>query len=739
MDSILIKDVSLIKFSKEYNVENIFFRFLYQLNERDPFELHENLFILNFLLNLTTHGEFYKRVENKLFCNNVEKPEKEAISQTNLKFSFHSIQTPKNKSQIELEEHYLLNRIDHYDRNKTIQIIYEQYLVKYSGKIKKFKIQSIWFLDVLVRMLFEIIDEETVLKLFLHIFHDFIKHSQYNLAFVANNNISLKLLLYFRFEENPTILNQLNLIIADILRNNTKVSHIRVLTNILKYPFDFKETLLAANNLCIFENHEFFKKKAHNPSILKSSLREMSLMIESIVEDHKKFTKEKETLYFSGNSSGIILKNFNSFPVVNFSMIFQIKFEDLTPFQKTFIGDNKKTVSSNESISGGFSIKRSFNLMKNQRTGPRLSDFSKTYSREFNNLTGDHIMEVEIHKILTEEEYPKEIQKISYLWKDTTKKNTPTIFSLYSSENCSLRIFLEDEKSVSEHNQHQKNKKSSKKNLKIVCYKKEKFFEQIFPVYLQEDLWYDFVICSKEVAKKRVLFELFVNGDEIKPYAIQTELFPKEDFEFLKSLNLFTIGCNPPEFLKQNNREMFEDKIELSDCFAGEIRNLLLLDIALNDEENKKALEQIKNVTNFISEKSNNVYKSKNIVLSLDDFSILADIKMGFDFIWFEILNKNEIKYLEIEKIFTMKETPLQSPDIKKNFVNKLLDLFGAKRSQNRKSKIYNDFKIYAKEVTLIENASFFETIFTLGNVEIIFYFFEILSINHNNFPSETK
>lgn len=720
-------------------MENTLFRFLYELNQRDPFELHENLFILNFLLNLTTHGEFYKRIENKLFCNNVEKSEKEAVSQTNMKFSFNSIQTPKNKSQIEFGEHYLLNRIDHYDRNKTIQTIYEQYVFKYSGKTKKFKIQSIWFLDVLARMLFEIIEEETVMRLFLHIFHDFIKLSQYNLAFVANNNISLKLLLYFRFEENPIILTQLKLIISDILRNYTKVSHIRVLSNILKYPFDFKEILLAANNLCIFENRDFFKKKAHNPYILKSALREMSLMIGAIVEDQKKFTKEKETLYFSGNSSGIILKNFNSFPVSNYSIIFQIKFEDLTPFQKTFIGDNKKTVSSNESISGVFSIKRSFNLIKNQRLVPRLSEFSKTYSREFNNASGDPIIEVEIHKILTEEEYPKEIQKISYLWKETTKKNTPTIFSLYSSENSSLRIFLEDEKSVSEHTQQQKIKKSSRKNFKIVCYKKEKSFEQIFPLDLKEDFWYDFVICCKEGAKKKVLFELFVNGNEIKSYPIHTELFPKEDFEFLKSLNLFTIGCNPPEFLKQNKREMFEDKIELSDCFAGEIRNLLVLDIALNDEESKKALEQIKNVTSFISEKSNNVYKSKNIVLSLDDFSILADIKMGFDFIWFEILNKNEIKYLEIEKIFTMKETPLQSPDIKKNFLNKVLDLFGAKRSQNRKSKIYNDFKIYAKEVTLIENTSFFETIFTLGNVEIIFYFFEILASNHNNFSSETK
>ena len=246
--SILIKDVILIKFSKESNVEAIWFQFLYQLNEIDPFETHEILFILNFLLNLTTNGEYYTRIENKLFCNYVAKSCASIQSFQNFnKFSFTSFKmashpNPDNES-FHTNDAFLLNRIDHYDRNKELSLIFEQYIVKFSTKTQKFKINTVWFLDVLLRVLFEIVSEFEIKKLYLYILHDFIKLSNYNLAFLANDAISVKLLIYFRYEEDDKIRKIMSAILLDILKENSKVSHIRILTSILKFPFEFSEII----------------------------------------------------------------------------------------------------------------------------------------------------------------------------------------------------------------------------------------------------------------------------------------------------------------------------------------------------------------------------------------------------------------------------------------------------------------------------------------------------------------
>ena len=133
-----------------------------------------------------------------------------------------------------------------------------------------------------------------------------------------------------------------------------------------------------------------------------------------------------------------------------------------------------------------------------------------------------------------------------------------------------------------------------------------------------------------------------------------------------------------------------------------------------------------------------NFYSSKNVIMSLDDFSILADIKMGFDFMWFEIKNKNEIKFLELEKISEEKKDSVQVPNLKKNFFMKFLEIVSPNKSPTRKNKHYNDFKIFTKEVTLIEKSTFFEILFTLGNMEVLLYVFEII-LSKENKDTETK
>lgn len=731
--SLLIKDVCFIKFSKETNVEIILFKFLYQINETESFELYENLFILNFLINLTTNGEFYKRIENKLFCKSTMNSNTKVYLNQNF-CSFSSAKS-KNQSHFSFDEHFLLNRIDHYDKTKNIQSIYEQYVIKFSKKVCKFKMQTIWFLDVLIRILFEIVKDPLVIKLYLSIFHDFIKVSQYNLAFASNNTISLKLLLYFRFEQCPEIISKISLIIRDLLKNNTKVSHLRVLSNILKFPFDANRILKSVDNSMIFENKEILKTKSNDPETLKFVLSELSGIIKYIVKDYHENTPGRETLYFSGNSSGIILKKFSGFPSKSFSIVFQIKFENLLAFQKQFISETQKNcnISKESSVRDSF-LKRSFNISKIQSV-PRFSNLNKNHLKEFHKIPSDKILEVEINKILNDGSYP-EIQMISTLLKDTPKKYTPTIFSLFSGEHSSLKIYLdEDKKNADTESKIKKSKTISQKKLKISFEKADKF-EQTFLFDFEENKWYDIVLCFKEILKKKIEIELFVDG--IKRSSYKNGELNCDDLEIFNSPDVLAIGCDAMNFLKQKQDLISEENIKLIDCFAGDLKNLMILDISLNEEDSKKIFNMNNTELNAGDDNNSKLFKSKNVVMSLDDFSILAEIKLGFDFAWFEILNKNEIRFLEIEKMLKIKETQLQSPTLKTNVFKKILNFFNIKKSK-RKSKLYNDYKIIVKEVALLENTTFFETLFTLGSVEVIFYLFEIVISKQNKLTLESK
>lgn len=734
----------LIKFSKESNVEGIWFQFLYQLNEIDPLETHELLFIFNFLLNLTTNGEYYTRIESKLFCNSMTQSNTRFQSQQNInQFSFPSFNKftiqEKVNSECFQSDVFILNRIDHYDRNKDVNTIIEQYLIKYSRKTQKFKINMIWFLDVLIRALFEIVSDRQIKKLYLCILHDFIKISNYNLAFLSNDSISLKFLLYFRYEEDTEVRKKISLILTDILKANSKVSHIRVLSSMLKSPLEVSEILKSTNLISIFQDKELLKIKSKNMEIMSDSLRELFYMIINIVEFSKSNLIQKETLCFSGNSSGMILKNFNSFPSTNFSIICQIKFENLMPFKKKFSVDYKKSLK-HESFMDGF-CKRSFNFIKPHQT--RVSELKKP-------ISDDKVIEVEI-KLLDQkkEENAPDIQKYSYLSKDTPKKYRPILFSLFSSSESYLEIFLEDQKSIFDSNVVSNKltcKDPPKKYLKIrfVNTKKEKNYEQSFLHDFKEEEWYDLAISFQRNPKNKNFFEVFLNGIEIMSNDSSGEMLGEYLDEF-KCLNLFSIGCSPPAFLKTNNAGGSSEKnIDLSDCFCGELKNLLILDLALNLEGSKKVLKKLKEEMSF-GEKpektSNQIYSNKNIIMSLDDFTVLADIKMGFDFVWFEIKNKNEIKFLELDKYIQEKIVTEQAQSSKNNnnLFTKFLDIFKFNKPNVRKNKQYNDFKIYTKEVTFIEKNTFFEILFINGNMDVLLYIFEIILSKENKFDSEAK
>ena len=747
----------MIKFSKEFNVESVWFQFLYQLNDIDPFDTYEILFILNFFLNLTTNGDYYKRIENKLFCNFAAKSLRISHSQMTIfqqKPSLPEIQTlksdflmreiPINDSQSSFNEAFLLNRIDHYDRTKDVNIIFEYYITRFSLKTQKLKIQIIWFLDVLIRSLFEIVTNDTIKKLFLYILHDFIKISNYNLSFFSNDPITAKIILYFRYEEEDEIRKKLSSILVDILKNNSRVSHIRILTSILKYQNDAEEILKASNNLMIFEDKNLLKIKSQNQNLLAECFKEFYILMSKMVEYNKENFIQKETLYFSGNSSGMILKNFNVFPANNFSIICQIKFENLMAFEKKFIPFRESNLKSEESLTD--LLKKSFAFIKPHmhmhmhmsQSTHRCSEPKKISKEQ------DKIIEVEVK--LLDDKYKEgipDIQKMSYLSKDSHQSYKPILFSLISADS-SLDIYLEDEKTISDTFTNEKIKHDPKKILKIRFIKGEKLYEQSFIFEFVEGIWYDLVISCK-TGKSKKNFEVFINGTEV-PNKSKGEMLNHYLDDF-KSLNLFSIGCNAPKFLQNNMFNITEESMELNDCFCGDLKNLLILDIPLNLEQSKAVLKKIKNDGNVIlekktsPEKSNpNVYSSKNIIISLDDFSILADIKMGFDFVWFEIKNKNEIKFLELNKFSQEKNDTLQVPDLKKNFLTRFVEIFTPnKKIPIRKSKHFNDFKIYTKEVTLIEKSTFFETLFTLGNMEVLLYVFEIFLSKDNKLDSEIK
>jgi len=401
------------------------------------------------------------------------------------------------------------------------------------------------------------------------------------------------------------------------------------------------------------------------------------------------------------------------------------------PFKKKFSVDYKKSLK-HESFMDGF-CKRSFNFIKPHQT--RVSELKKP-------ISDDKVIEVEI-KLLDQkkEENAPDIQKYSYLSKDTPKKYRPILFSLFSSSESYLEIFLEDQKSIFDSNVVSNKltcKDPPKKYLKIrfVNTKKEKNYEQSFLHDFKEEEWYDLAISFQRNPKNKNFFE--VSNDS------SGEMLGEYLDEF-KCLNLFSIGCSPPAFLKTNNAGGSSEKnIDLSDCFCGELKNLLILDLALNLEGSKKVLKKLKEEMSF-GEKpektSNQIYSNKNIIMSLDDFTVLADIKMGFDFVWFEIKNKNEIKFLELDKYIQEKIVTEQAQSSKNNnnLFTKFLDIFKFNKPNVRKNKQYNDFKIYTKEVTFIEKNTFFEILFINGNMDVLLYIFEIILSKENKFDSEAK
>lgn len=564
----------------------------------------------------------------------------------------------------------------HYDREIVINEALINYMTNFADISKYIRIKIPYFIDMILRFLYEIPDLGNHVKMFyINVFKNLlIDNVCFNAAFLSKDFVIIRLLLCLRIETEEVIRDEINKILALILGNYMNNHQLKAIFHLLHHNVSINEYCQSY----LYNNRSKLNSKfAHRGQInalLSSELdcysnsinlhqnyfdgiQSLLQLLIVLIQQSSENEKSQKQLNFSGQNSGIVITNMR-FPITGFSLMLELVFDNLLTCDK-------------RKLSSLYSSSKTDDLNLQKEISPK-----------------EHLLFLDQKKFIdTNKE--KEPIKEKYL---------PQIISLVSSDsNNFLEIYLNEKREL---------------NIELIDKNKGSLCHETFRHCFEERKKYSILITSNNES-----FQVFINNEEIPSNKVKFHNLT-EKFLYPK---YFSICCSPvkiPDY-KTNKKSIDYKKLlplTIENSLSGTIHSFKLIDKALTPKDIPQCTQKSLNLNLFEFLLKHN-FMSENIWISL---------------------GKSEPCFLENQQVF-VEERIHSRLDLLNRFMNRLnLGGIMTVSTKSNTNPIDNQpFDVKCKGVSYLEKISFLDFLLMFGNVEVFFFMIDLLATDLDFFENE--
>jgi len=602
-----------------------FYHCLTHIYRKDRLLADDILKILNCLFNLASNNEFYYLLESRL--------------------------NPESTTMSEILENL------HRDKD-TFAAIY-------------MNVSNEDFIYIMLKMLFEWDLNPDIKEIYLEILRRTLEESFYNAFICSQGPLVEFLMVCLRRERMEEIKIRIAEILAKIFTVSINVSQLKSLLRTVRYNYhslypSFFESLISS---------PFRKDFVDDMIDFNSYSNSIKFVFEKIIKSVLSETEDNENfIQFSGKRSGIIIKNFNLMTNKSFSILIQLRSENLKTMSKKFldVSENfppdvsfKGSVRASYQVSTGFKLS---NLMINEQ---HFENSRKT---------------INVLSNCFDEEEPS---KLGY---------QPRLFTLMSKNGYELSLYIAK-------NEH--NRRVLFLECKNTIKKDQPICREVFDYTIKENDWYSLIFTYSE--KNAV--SIYINGETPKKL-FRANFAPM--FEAMDLEKTLVIGNGINNTLKTNI-----DNFDKETSFQGQISNFLVYPFEITAQESEK-IPRVSNpglrsrtktgVKSFIR----NVFDGNKKKSSFDPEYLMEN----------SLLNLNAFvkmtKFNVHKEIAWVSNTYVHATSQKKKF-----GFLGLGKEQ---VTIVETLQIKSKGVFYLEKSKFEDVFFSIGDIDVFLLCIDLLS-----------
>lgn len=408
------------------------------------------------------------------------------------------------------------------------------------------------------------------------------------------------MLVCLRKEKNEEVKAKVAGLLTKILRNSSNVSQIKSLLRTVRFNYhelypSFFEKLISPPSRANFVQ-EMLDFDSYYRSI-KQIFQKVIKKVLAETEDNGNF------IHFSGQISGIAVKNFNLETEKGFSIIAQFRFENLKSLNKRFLALDETSPSG-------------------QKVLHRLSQQNSPGLTLFHHINEDYF------------KTPRSTPQGAFDFIETPDdKYLPCLFTIVSANNVEMSLYI---------GYHEKEKR---RVMLLECkslQKKGPQYRDIFDYPIEENRWYTLVFAFSPKSNVTI----YLDGQEAKP-TYKTNFAPI--FESMSLEKTMIIGSSPST--NENKKEKENFNAETS--FQGQVSNFLVYPFEITAQESSlvpriSSMERTAgrrvSVMSFLKQafeakKKNNenfdpAYLSQNSILDLNAFVKMTRLSVQKEIHW---------------------------------------------------------------------------------------------------------
>lgn len=602
----------------------------------------------------------------------------------------------------------------HYEREILIHQVLENYKNNFADITRYIRIKIPYFIDMIIRFLYEIPDLETDVKSFyINVLKNLLSNNEcYNAAFIARDFVIMRLLLSLRLEDEDDIRKEscetLNLSLGNYMNNH----QLKAIFNLMHYNLSLAEYCQSQLHKNKAKSSSRIIERCQLSALFTSELPSYSIslfaynnyfnctqsllkMLLGLVKQSNQSEKPQKILNFSGQNSGVVFTNMR-FPINGFSIILDLMFDnllttDIRELPILYHNNPKSAMNPNDLIG----IKAS-----NSNTNSNAEHLIRSNEKSFEENITATLKPKDLCNFnlrhFNDKIDEKSMRKEKYL---------PRIFSLVSQDSCScLDVYINEKKEL---------------NIELLDKNRTSVFLETFKYKFEEMISYSLVISYNNDQ-----FQVFLNNEELPSNKMKIPL-PIEKFLYPK---YFTLCCSPVKNLEaklaknQDYKKLMPLTIENS--LSGNVSFFKLIDKAINPKE-------------ILIEKSCQVNQKS---INLNIFGFLLKNNFTSENNWVSLI-KSEPCAVENQQVF-LEERSKSKMDFMNKLINKLtIGNFCAGANDNKSSNPIDNqpFDVKCKGVSYLEKISFLDFFLMFGNVEVFLFMVDLLATDFDFLDHEKR
>ena len=609
----------------------------------------------------------------------------------------------------------------HYDRDILIHQALENYTTNFADISRYIRIKIPYFIDMIIRFLYEIPELDGHLKLFyVTVIKNFIvDNSCYNAAFLAKDFVIMRLMLCLRLENEEVIREEICRILMLILGNFMNNHHLSAIFNLLQFNMNLRDFCQCQLNKNRRKNKSAILEKSQIGVLFSAELNSYEKGLNSIenyyncsqnllklllnlIKDSPKNENSQKILNFSGQNSGIVFTNMR-FPIHDFSMIFELFFDNLLSTDKRempnfYYNPQQSPLKSQTNVE---ILKKLENLKINEKSGEISKKLEKAKSIEKSRKVEN------IEKNFCGKTMEKTIKV------DDLSKYLPRIFTLTSNDNCSfLDVYLNEKRELT---------------IELLDVSRNSLCLDTFKHKFEEKKAYNLIINYNNEK-----FDVFLNHEELLS---NKTTFPKLSEKFLYP-KYFSLCCSPMKLLHINSQKLQDFKkllpLTIENSLSGTLSFFKLM-------ENSQRMNDLKNLKNLKISKNSKISKLCSKSLNLNIFEFLLRHNFMSENTWVSLV-KSEPCSSENQQVF-VEERAKSKLDFMNKFINKLM-IWSPQNSAIKEESVINPidnqpFDVKCKGVDYLEKICFLDFFLMFGNVEVFIYMIDLLATEEEFLENE--